>query len=87
LVDRVIALAIFSLLAVVCLLAVKGRIVNRYLFTLAMQFRLHHLVSLGVLAQSGAPAGKVPYRAGRKITDKTIFIYTTRHYYTGYHGY
>ena len=47
--DRVIALAIFFLLAVVFLLAVKGRIVNRYLFTLARQFWLHHLVSLGVL--------------------------------------
>jgi predicted ferric reductase len=67
LVDRVIALAIFSLLAVVFLLAVKGRIVNRYLFTLAMQFRLHHLVSLGVLVLVLAHVARLleKYRIGQ----------------------
>lgn len=49
-VDRIVALAIFFLLAAVILLAVKGSIVNRYLFTLARQFRLHHFVSLAVFA-------------------------------------
>ncbi|MFZ5628992.1 MAG: ferric reductase-like transmembrane domain-containing protein [Spirochaetota bacterium] len=47
--ERILALSIFVLLAAVILLAVKGRFMNRHLFTLARQFRLHHLVSLGAL--------------------------------------